>query len=64
MEVQLASDVSVGPTIEVVDHDPAWSPQFEVLRSTILSAIGDIAVAVEHVGTTSVPGLAAKPSLI
>jgi GrpB-like predicted nucleotidyltransferase (UPF0157 family) len=61
LEGQLASDVSVGRTIKVVDYDPAWSTQFEVLRSTILSAVADIAVAVEHVGSTSVPGLAAKP---
>jgi GrpB-like predicted nucleotidyltransferase (UPF0157 family) len=61
LEVQLASDVSVERTIKVVDYDPAWSTQFEILRSTILSAVGDIAVAVEHVGSTSVPGLAAKP---
>jgi GrpB-like predicted nucleotidyltransferase (UPF0157 family) len=61
MEVQLASDVSVEHAIKVVDYDPAWSTQFEVLRSTILSAVGDIAVAVEHVGSTAVPGLAAKP---
>jgi GrpB-like predicted nucleotidyltransferase (UPF0157 family) len=48
-------------TIMVVDYDPAWSTQFEVLRSIILSAVGDAAVAIEHVGSTSVPGLAAKP---
>jgi GrpB-like predicted nucleotidyltransferase (UPF0157 family) len=61
MEVQLTSDVSAGRSITVVDYDPAWSTQFETLQSLILSAVGDIAVAVEHVGSTSVPGLAAKP---
>jgi GrpB-like predicted nucleotidyltransferase (UPF0157 family) len=61
MEVQLASDVSAGCSITVVDYDPVWSTQFETLRSTILSAVGDIVVAVEHVGSTSVPGVAAKP---
>jgi GrpB-like predicted nucleotidyltransferase (UPF0157 family) len=57
----LDSNGSVKGTIIVVDYDPAWSTQFEVLRSTILSAVADIAVAIEHVGSTSVPGLAAKP---
>lgn len=61
LKQQQVSDVSVKRTIMVVDCDPAWSTQFEVLRSTILSAVGDIAVALEHVGSTSVPGLAAKP---
>jgi GrpB-like predicted nucleotidyltransferase (UPF0157 family) len=55
------SDVSAGRSITVVDYDPAWSTQFETLRSILLSAVGDIAVAVEHIGSTSVPGLAAKP---
>ncbi len=57
----MASEVSVHRTIIVVDYDPAWSAQFEGLRSNIVSAVGDIAVGVEHVGSTSVPGLAAKP---
>jgi GrpB-like predicted nucleotidyltransferase (UPF0157 family) len=57
----LTSDVSTGRSITVVDYDPAWPAQFETLRSMILSAVDDIAVAVEHVGSTSVPGLAAKP---
>jgi GrpB-like predicted nucleotidyltransferase (UPF0157 family) len=57
----LAPDVFAGRSITVVDYDPAWPTQFEILRSIILSAVGDIAIAVEHVGSTSVPGLAAKP---
>lgn len=45
----------------VVDYDPSWPAQFEILRSRIWGAVGDLAVSVEHVGSTSVPGLAAKP---
>jgi GrpB-like predicted nucleotidyltransferase (UPF0157 family) len=48
-------------TVTVVDYDPAWPTQFADLRSRILRAIGSVAVSVEHVGSTSVPGLAAKP---
>jgi GrpB-like predicted nucleotidyltransferase (UPF0157 family) len=48
-------------TIVVVDYDPSWPAHFEELRSRISSAVGSIAVSVEHVGSTSVPGLAAKP---
>lgn len=45
----------------VVDYDPSWPAQFEQLRSHIWGAVGEVAVSVEHVGSTSVPGLAAKP---
>src|SRR5688572_23931561 len=48
-------------TIVVVDYDPAWPEIFEQLRAYVWSAVHDVALAVEHVGSTSVPGLAAKP---
>jgi GrpB-like predicted nucleotidyltransferase (UPF0157 family) len=48
-------------TIRVVDYNPGWPAAFEQLRSNIWPAVADVAVAVEHVGSTSVPGLAAKP---
>jgi GrpB-like predicted nucleotidyltransferase (UPF0157 family)/quercetin dioxygenase-like cupin family protein len=47
--------------IEVVDHDPAWAGSFERLRDRIWPAVADLALGLEHVGSTSVPGLAAKP---
>jgi GrpB-like predicted nucleotidyltransferase (UPF0157 family) len=47
--------------IEVVPYDPAWPDRFEQLRSMLAPALGDVAIAIEHVGSTSVPGLAAKP---
>jgi len=46
--------------IVVVDADPAWPGRFEVERARIEAALPD-ARGVEHVGSTSVPGLAAKP---
>jgi len=45
----------------LVDPDPAWPAAFEGVAAEIRGALGDLAVAVEHVGSTSVPGLAAKP---
>lgn len=52
------------PGIVVTEYDPAWPRLFEVLRGRLLDALGEgLAVAVEHVGSTSVPGLAAKPIL-
>jgi GrpB-like predicted nucleotidyltransferase (UPF0157 family) len=45
----------------VVDYDPAWPRDFESLRQRIWPGLADVALRVEHVGSTSVPGLAAKP---
>jgi GrpB-like predicted nucleotidyltransferase (UPF0157 family) len=50
--------------IVVVEYDPAWPQRFEQLRQEYggaLAAAGVPVVAIEHVGSTSVPGLAAKP---
>jgi len=49
------------PSLVVVDHDPSWPQVFERLRAEIWPAVSEIASAVEHVGSTAVPGLAAKP---
>lgn len=48
-------------TIVVVDYDPTWPNVFEQLRSHVWPVVGDVAMTIEHVGSTSVPGLAAKP---
>jgi len=50
--------------ITVVDYDPDWPRRFEELRSEYadaMAAAGVPVIAIEHVGSTSVPGLAAKP---
>jgi GrpB-like predicted nucleotidyltransferase (UPF0157 family) len=50
--------------ITVVDYDPSWPGRFEELRSEYgeaMAAAGVPVIAIEHVGSTSVPGLAAKP---
>ena len=43
--------------------DPEWPRQYAVVAARIRQALGSVAVVVEHVGSTSVPGLAAKPFL-
>ena len=50
-------------TIKVIDYDPVWPCIFEEVRAAVWEVLKDFAVAVEHVGSTSVPGLAAKPIL-
>ena len=49
--------------VEVVPYDTAWQPRFEELRLYLLGILKAQDVRVEHVGSTSVPGLAAKPIL-
>ncbi len=47
--------------IVVQDYDATWPKTFEQLYVTIWPVISDIATTIEHVGSTSVPGLSAKP---
>ena len=47
--------------IEVFDHDPRWPKMFDREKTLILKALGNKAVGVEHIGSTAVPGLGAKP---
>jgi len=47
--------------IIVVDYDPNWPTIFESLRQRIAGVLGDMAAAIEHVGSTAVPNLPAKP---
>jgi GrpB-like predicted nucleotidyltransferase (UPF0157 family) len=48
-------------TITIVDYDPAWRDRFIALKQQIAAALGSVAVRIEHIGSTSVRGLAAKP---
>ena len=44
-------------------YDRAWPSEFAALRAVYAAALGDLVLAIEHVGSTAVPGLAAKPIL-
>ena len=48
-------------TIVVVDYDPTWPQTFAALAQVVGGELGPLALAIEHVGSTSVPDLAAKP---
>jgi GrpB-like predicted nucleotidyltransferase (UPF0157 family) len=47
--------------IVVVDYDPRWPQLFEEESRRVAAALGDAVAAIEHIGSTAVPGLAAKP---
>ncbi|MDQ3900140.1 MAG: GrpB family protein [Actinomycetota bacterium] len=45
----------------LAEYDPTWASRYAVHEARVRDAVGGAAVAVEHIGSTSVPGLAAKP---
>ncbi|MBQ2965034.1 MAG: GrpB family protein [Clostridia bacterium] len=45
----------------VVPYDGQWKNDFEIIKQYLLTAVKDTAVGIEHVGSTSVEGLSAKP---
>lgn len=55
------NDGATASPIEVCDYNPDWPIQFEQLRLRTMKALGPVALSVEHIGSTAVPGLAAKP---
>jgi len=62
---RLLDEVLVGGrrpvVVELSEPDPAWSQCFSTHRQRIVSALGATSTDVQHVGSTAVPGLAAKP---
>jgi GrpB-like predicted nucleotidyltransferase (UPF0157 family) len=49
--------------VRIVDHDPTWSVRAEEELRRLAQALGALAARLDHVGSTAVPGLAAKPIL-
>jgi GrpB-like predicted nucleotidyltransferase (UPF0157 family) len=63
---ELPRDTVLGLTyghVRLVDSDPGWPGAFQRLAADLSMALGPDAAAIEHVGSTAVPGLAAKPIL-
>ena len=49
--------------IQIVAYDPDWPRRFELAAGAIRKALGERALRIEHAGSTSVPGLPAKPAI-
>jgi GrpB-like predicted nucleotidyltransferase (UPF0157 family) len=47
--------------VVIADYDPEWPRRFDLERQRISEALGAGAIRIEHIGSTAVPGLAAKP---
>jgi GrpB-like predicted nucleotidyltransferase (UPF0157 family) len=61
-EIAKARVVEVGPErVEMRDPDPRWPDEFGRLEMRIRDALGELVLSLEHIGSTSVPGLCAKP---
>jgi GrpB-like predicted nucleotidyltransferase (UPF0157 family) len=52
---------AIDQPVEIVPYDPAWPGQYERERTRLLSLFPGTFFGIEHVGSTAVPGLAAKP---
>lgn len=48
-------------TVKLAPYDPIWKKLFEIEKESLLNSIGDYVLGIEHIGSTSIPGLKAKP---
>jgi len=60
-EVTIGEPTVHNDRIRLTEYDPRWPAMFERERARVVQALGDRAIRIEHVGSTSVPGLVAKP---
>ncbi|CAD0110773.1 unnamed protein product [Aureobasidium uvarum] len=61
--VQRITFRSAPAALEVVPYNPTWPNLFAASKEQITTALGDVAVAIHHTGSTSVPGLPAKDTI-
>jgi GrpB-like predicted nucleotidyltransferase (UPF0157 family) len=50
-----------GSAVELVPYDPNWSEDFERIRDKLQRLLLPYVITIEHIGSTSIPGIAAKP---
>lgn len=51
----------MGDRVIIAPYDPAWPGMFAELGARLRGALGEVALRIDHIGSTSIPGLAAKP---
>src|SRR5262249_50808124 len=51
----------MGESLEIAPYDPAWPAAFSAEHDRLAAVLGDLAIRIDHHGSTAVPGLAAKP---
>ena len=50
-------------SVVVLPYDEAWRTEFDKIKAELEACLGDFAIAIEHVGSTSVVGMSAKPCI-
>lgn len=50
----------LGDGVEVVEYDEAWPAESAALAASLSKPLGDLAISIDHIGSTAVPGLPAK----
>ena len=60
-EVTIGGPRPLAGPVEIHDYDPRWPRLYEREEDRIRSVLGDRVIRIEHVGSTAVPGLPAKP---
>jgi GrpB-like predicted nucleotidyltransferase (UPF0157 family) len=58
---QRRSQASGPHPVEIVAYDPSWPARFAELGRELRAGLGEVALRIDHIGSTAVPGLAAKP---
>ena len=61
MDPEASLNSAINERVALVPYDPAWPGQFEAERNRLLDAFPGAFLAIEHFGSTAVPGLRAKP---
>ncbi|MFI6497323.1 GrpB family protein [Nonomuraea typhae] len=57
----VASPTLHNARIHLAEYDPAWPARYDALAAAVRAGLGGVVTGLEHVGSTSVPGLPAKP---
>ncbi|MFH1631798.1 MAG: GrpB family protein [bacterium] len=47
--------------VQLADYNPEWAELFQIEKAAIQNALGDTTVETEHIGSTAIPGMTAKP---
>lgn len=61
MDPEASLSSALNESVALLPYDPAWPGQFEAERTRLLDAFPGAFLAIEHFGSTAVPGLRAKP---